>query len=64
MKLYCALTGLRSRDVMVLLAEGRFDLLAKNAARHSVLNAYTILRTVDWSPRAAWYEARRLSAID
>ena len=64
MKLYCELTGLQPRDVMVLLAEGRFDLLAKNAACYSVRNAYTVLRTIDWSPREAWYEARRLSSID
>lgn len=59
--LYPTLTGLHPRDSMALLAEGRFDLLAKNAARYSVRNAYAVLRTTGLAPRDAWYRAVRLN---
>jgi hypothetical protein len=60
MLLYATLTGLHPRDARELLATGRVDLLAKNASRLSVRNAYTVLRTFGVAPRAAWYRAVRM----
>lgn len=57
--MYAMLSGISHRDAMTLLAQGRFDLLAKNAARIDPIHAYAVLR-YDCSPKTAWYTAWRM----